>query len=127
MHSTDKATEPQLRDYDRANVIKSAKIVKTHAGYVLVIRLTWKPGDVVIHSLRKGPRAWVSLDRLLAYLDEVAPTIREMDLVLVEPPELAELMQPSRKRGRPAAAAKKSPAKKSTAAKKKAAARSTRH
>ena len=126
MHPTDKATEPQLRDYDRANVIKSAKIVKTHAGYVLVITLTWKAGDVVVYSVRSGPRAWLSLDRLLAYLDEVAPTIRRIDLVLVEQPELAELMRPARKRGRPAAAGQKAPTKKSASAKKAAPARGKR-
>jgi hypothetical protein len=118
MDLTDKATEAQLRDYDRAGVIKAAKIVKTHAGFVLVIRLTWKQGDIVIHSLRKGPRAWASLDRLLSYLDEVAPTIREMDLILTEPPELAAMIKPSRKRGKPAGTGSKPAAKKAVAVKK---------
>jgi hypothetical protein len=118
MDLTDKANEAQLRDYDRAGVIKAAKIVKTHAGFVVVIRLSWKPGDIVIHSLRKGPRAWASLDRLLSYLDEVAPSIREMDLILTEPPELAAMIKPSRKRGKPPSGAAKPPAKKAAIAKK---------
>lgn len=80
--TVDKATEAQLREYDQAKVITSARIVRGDDGYVLVIRLTWKPGEVVIFNQRHKPRSWASLDRLIAHLGEVAPSIQSVELAL---------------------------------------------
>jgi hypothetical protein len=88
----DKATEPQLRDYDQAGVITGARIVRSDEGYVLVIRVSWKAGELVVYNQRGKPRAWVSLDRLISHLGEVAPSIETLELRLS-----AEVPKPRRK------------------------------
>jgi hypothetical protein len=52
MDNIDKTTEPQLRDFDAAGVIVGARIVKSDDGYVLVIQVSWKPGELVVFSQR---------------------------------------------------------------------------
>jgi hypothetical protein len=81
-NNIDKATEPQLRDYDQAGAITGARIIRSSDGYVLVIRVSWKPGELVVFNQRNKPRAWVSLDRLIAHLGEVAPSIQTVELSL---------------------------------------------
>lgn len=99
MDNIDKTTESQLRDFDAAGVITGAKIVQSDDGYVLVIQVSWKPGQLVVFSQRGKPRAWVSMDRLLRYIQEVTPTIRQIELVLGGAPEWArtEKRQPARR------------------------------
>jgi hypothetical protein len=80
--NTDKATESQLREYDEAGVITGARIIRSDEGYVLVIRVSWKSGESVIYNQRNKPRAWVSLDRMLGHLAEVAPSIKTIELAL---------------------------------------------
>jgi len=77
-----KVSEPQLREYDEAKVISSAKIVRHGGGYVVVIQVNWKKAHLVVFSRRNRPRTWKSLDRLIAHLAEVAPTITRVELVL---------------------------------------------
>lgn len=107
MENTEKTTEPLLREYEQAKAITAAKIVKTAEGYVLVIQVAWKRGDLIVFNQRGKPRAWVSMDRLLSYLAEVAPSIRHFDLVFDQPigwdtPAPAKVVTPAKK-----AAAKK--------------------
>ena len=115
MELTDRATERQVRDYDQAGVITAAKIVRSEHGYIVVIRLSWKPGDIVVYSQRNSPRAWRSLDRLVAYLGQIAPSIQALDLglVLTAPPEVAALGKPTKSagtgRGKKAATKRASP------------------
>lgn len=78
----DKASESQLRDYDQAGVITSARIVGSKDGYVLIVRVSWKAGESVVYNQRNKPRAWVSLDRLIRHLAEVAPSIKALHLTL---------------------------------------------
>lgn len=85
MENSGKTTEPQLRDYNQAGVISAAKIVKTADGYVLVIQVSWKLGELIVFNHRGTPRTWVSMDRLLAYITETVPTIRELQLLLDQP------------------------------------------
>ena len=93
MDLTDRATERQLRDYDQAGVITAAKIANSDDGFIVVIQVSWKRGDIVVYNQRNKPRAWRSLDRLVAYLGEVAPSMRmlELNLLLNVPPEIAAL------------------------------------
>ncbi len=82
-----KLSEPQLREYDAANVITNAKVVRTEEGFVLVINLSWKEGDFTVYSQRNKPRAWASVDRLIGHLEKVAPSIKHLQLFLEsEPP-----------------------------------------
>ena len=67
---TDRATERQLRDYDQAGVITAAKIAKSDDGFIVVIQVSWKRGDIVVYNQRNKPRAWRSLDRLVVDLFE---------------------------------------------------------
>lgn len=85
MEINEKTTEPLLREYEQAKAITAAKIVKTPEGYVLVVQVAWKRGDLIVFNQRGKPRAWVSMDRLLSYLAEVAPSIRHFDLVFDQP------------------------------------------
>ena len=86
MEQIQKTTDPLLREYGQAGAITAAKIVKTVKGYVLVIEVAWKPGDLIVFNQRGKPRAWASMDRLLRYLEDVAPSVRHFDLVFDEPP-----------------------------------------
>lgn len=79
-----KLNEPQLREYDLAGAITAAKVVRTDEGYVLVINVNWKDGDLTVYSQRNRPRAWQSMDRLIGYLDRVAPSINHLEVFLIE-------------------------------------------
>ena len=95
MEQSQKTTEPLLREYGQAGAIKAAKIVKSAEGYVLVIEVAWRQGELVVFNQRGKPRAWVSMDRLLRYLAEVAPSLRHFDLVFDQPagPEVVDRPQ----------------------------------
>jgi D-alanyl-D-alanine carboxypeptidase len=90
METTDKTTEPQLREFEAARVITGAKIVKTDEGYVLVVQVSWRKGDLVVFNQRGKPRAWASMDRLLRYIEEVTPSVGRIDLVLEKGAEQAD-------------------------------------
>lgn len=77
-----KVSEPQLREYDYAKAITAAKIEKTDDGFVLVINVNWRKGDLTVFSQRNRPRAWQSLDRLVRYLERVAPSIKILEVHL---------------------------------------------
>ena len=81
MEQSQKTTERLVREYDQAGAIRAAKIVRTAEGYVLVIEVAWKEGELIVFNQRGKPRAWVSMDRLLRYLADVAPSLRYFDLV----------------------------------------------
>jgi hypothetical protein len=78
MAYTSKASERELRDFDAAGVITTARIDRVREGYFLVIQVSWKSGDIVIFAQRNKPRYWQSLDRLIAHLAEVAPSIKAL-------------------------------------------------
>ncbi len=78
-----KMTEPQLREYDQAGAITAARIVRTAEGYVLVINVNWKEGDLTVYSQRNKPRAWRSLDRLIGHL-EALTSIRQIEVFFSE-------------------------------------------
>lgn len=80
----DKVSEPQLREYDAAGAITAAKVVRTEDGYVLVINVNWKEGDLTVYSQRNRPRAWQSVDRLIGHLERVAPSIIHLELFLID-------------------------------------------
>lgn len=85
-----KISEAQLREYDEARVITAAKIVRSEAGYVLVINVNWKEGDLTVNSQRNKPRAWRSVDRLIGHLAQIAPSIKHFELFVtidgIDPP-----------------------------------------
>lgn len=85
-----KVSEPQLREYDQAGAITAAKVVRTDEGYVLVINVNWKEGDLTVYSQRNKPRAWQSVDRLIGHLERTAPSITQLAVFLTpdgsEPP-----------------------------------------
>lgn len=85
-----KVSEPQLREYDAAGAITAAKVVRTADGYVLVINVNWRDGDLTVYSQRNKPRAWASVDRLIGHLTRIAPSIQHFEVFLApdgsEPP-----------------------------------------
>ena len=78
----DQISEPQLRDCGAARAITAAKVVRTEAGFILVINLNWKGGDFTVICQRNVPRVWQSVDRLIGHLKRVAPSITHMELFL---------------------------------------------
>lgn len=77
-----KVSEPQLREYDAAGVITAARVVKSDEGYVLVINVNWKEGDLTVYSQRNKPRAWQSVDRLIGHITRIAPSITHFEVFL---------------------------------------------
>ena len=77
-----KLSEPQLREYAQAGAITAAKVVRTEEGYVLVINVNWKEGDLTVFSQRNRPRAWMSVDRLIGHLTRIAPSIKHLEVFL---------------------------------------------
>lgn len=77
-----KTNEAQLRIFDQAAAITAVKVVRVAEGYLLMARVSHKKEDVVVFNKRGTPRAWASLDRLLKYLQEVAPSVKRIDLQL---------------------------------------------
>lgn len=75
-------SETELREYDEAGAITAAKVVRTVDGYVLVINVNWKEGDLTVFSQRHRPRVWVSLDRMIGRLTLVAPNISDFQVFL---------------------------------------------
>jgi hypothetical protein len=68
--SLGKISESEFREYAKNNVIKSATVVKTDEGFILVVQITWKEGEYTLYTFRNRPRAWVSLDRMIAYMEK---------------------------------------------------------
>ena len=83
-----KVSEPQLREYDAARAITAAKVVRSDDGFVLVINVNWKEGDLIVYSQRNKPRAWQSVDRLIGHLERIAPSITHFEIFLTgsDPP-----------------------------------------
>jgi hypothetical protein len=64
-----KVTEAQLREYAAASTLKQQTILCTDEGFVLTFTLSWKQGVFTLCTARSGrPRTFVSLDRMLKYL-----------------------------------------------------------
>jgi hypothetical protein len=79
-----KITELQWKDYAHNDTVTETKLVNTKHGYVIVVKLTWKGGEWVVHTIRNKPRYWVSLDRLIQHVRKVAPKITVVTLLLEE-------------------------------------------
>jgi transcription elongation factor Elf1 len=82
MNDNDKISESQLRDYDQAGVISAGQIIKMGDGYVLAIKVTLRPHGLVVCSQPDMPHTWASVDKLLAYISTVAPSIRHITMLL---------------------------------------------
>lgn len=76
-------TEAEFRQYAENNVITHASIVQTDEGFILVIKISWKEGDHTLHTFKKRPRAWVSLDRMIKFLREKNLSIPSVTLKLL--------------------------------------------
>jgi hypothetical protein len=81
-----KCTESELRDYAANGAIRSAEVIKTDEGYVLVIELTWKEGKHMLYTFRNRPRTWANLDRLVAYLAKNALQLGSVTLHINQHP-----------------------------------------
>lgn len=79
---TKKITEPELRDYVSNGAVTTLAIIRSDSSYRVMVGLNWKEGEYTLYSQRNQPRKWVSLDRLLKYLTELAPEIRMITLQL---------------------------------------------
>jgi hypothetical protein len=77
-----RVSESQLREYNQAKAITAARIQRHRGGYILVIQVNWKEEHQILFSQRNHPRVWMSLDRMISHLVEVAPSIVRLELVL---------------------------------------------
>ena len=80
-----KVSEQELREYDAAGAITAVKVVNTDEGFVLVINVNWKEGDLTVYSQRKRPRPWQSVDRLIGYIRRVLPSVSSFQIFLTNP------------------------------------------
>lgn len=84
MQRLEKIGDQELRQYEAAGIIRSGKIISTPAGYVLVITVGTRAIELTVHNYRGSPRTWASLDRMLRYLGEAAPSLKQFTLVIPE-------------------------------------------
>lgn len=79
-----KLSEPLLKEYAEAGAITAAKVIwsEEQSGWLLVINLNWKEGDLTVYSQRNQPRAWASIDRLIGHLRRITPSITELQIFL---------------------------------------------
>jgi hypothetical protein len=77
-----KITESEFREYAKNDAIKTATVIKTDEGYILVVELTWKEGRHTLHTFRNRPRAWASLDRMMAYMERHELKLKSISLQL---------------------------------------------
>ena len=55
-------------------------MVRTHEGYILIVELTWKEGELTQYTVRNRPRTRASLDRLMEYLNRHQVGLKEIVL-----------------------------------------------
>lgn len=77
-----KITESEFREYAKNDAIRTATVIKTDEGYILVVELTWKEGRHTLHTFRNRPRAWASLDRMMAYMERHELKLKSIALQL---------------------------------------------
>ena len=75
-------SESEFRESSANDLIKRAKVFKTEEGYILVIEVTHKPGEYTLHTFRKRPRTWASLDRMMAFLERNELNVKSVTLEL---------------------------------------------
>ena len=79
-----KVTEGQLREYAKAKAVKEESIVQTNEGFILTFTLSWASGVFTLVTVRGGrPRTFVSLDRMLRFLDSENLLLKEVTLKLM--------------------------------------------
>lgn len=79
-----KVTEGQLREYAKAKAVKEESIVQTDEGFILTFTLSWAAGVFTLFTVRGGrPRTFVSLDRMLRFLDSENLLLKEVTLKLM--------------------------------------------
>ncbi len=74
-------TEPQLRAYAEHKAIKAVQALRTNKYYELLVYMHFNPQPLILHTQRKYPRAWVSLDRFAAYIERMLPKIKGFEVV----------------------------------------------
>jgi len=79
-----KVTEGQLREYAKAKAVTEESIVQTDKGFILTFTLSWASGVFTLFTVRGGrPRTFVSLDRMLRFLDSENLLLKEVTLKLM--------------------------------------------
>jgi hypothetical protein len=82
--SLQKVTEGQLREYAKAKAVTEESIVQTDKGFILTFTLSWASGVFTLYTVRGGrPRTFVSLDRMLRFLDSENLLLKEVTLKLM--------------------------------------------
>jgi hypothetical protein len=85
-----KVTEGQLREYAKAKAVTEQSIVQTDKGFILTFTLSWASGVFTLFTVRGGrPRTFVSLDRMLRFLDSENLLLKEVTLKLM--PTLSQI------------------------------------
>lgn len=69
MEITGTLTESEFADFLEHKVVQKLKVVQLGKDrYEVIVSITWKPGNWRLVTLRKKPREWASLDRLVKHL-----------------------------------------------------------
>ena len=61
-------TEPELRQACATKTLKSAEIVDTEGGYILIVEVAWKPGEHTLFTQRNRVRTWSSLNSVVDFI-----------------------------------------------------------
>jgi hypothetical protein len=78
-----KVTEGQLREYAKAKAVTEESIVQTDKGFILTFTLSWAAGVFTLFTVRGGrPRTFVSLDRMIRFLDSENLLLKQVTLQL---------------------------------------------
>lgn len=78
-----RVTEGQLREYAKAKAVTEESIVQTDKGFILTFTLSWAAGVFTLFTVRGGrPRTFVSLDRMIRFLDSENLLLKQVTLKL---------------------------------------------
>jgi hypothetical protein len=69
-----------LHQYAQDGMVKSVQARRVSDGYWLVVAVQSNKYPLLLYSQRHHPRAWASLDRLVAYVRRLMPEVKHFDV-----------------------------------------------
>jgi hypothetical protein len=83
-------TDEEIKKYAHKNFIRNIRVFRMPSGqFRVVVSLTFTPGDHLLITVRKTPREWVSLDRLMKHISANYGEISAFSLAIKLQPDKA--------------------------------------
>ena len=73
-----------LHQYAQGGMVKSVQARRVQDGYWLVVAVRFNKHPLLLFSQRHHPRAWASLDRLVAHVRRLMPQIKQFEVAIHE-------------------------------------------